>query len=94
VACVNRPKAILGEFAMNYIVPQYIPSGSTPYEQYYRKIVKVQPIGSSHTVKGEVVSITDRHITLEHLDGRRSLIRLSEIAVISEVPCKPRPEAV
>jgi hypothetical protein len=75
-------------------VPQYIGSSVNPYEGYYRKIVRVQPIGSVKTVNGEVVSITDRHITLEHLDGRRSLIRLSEIAVISEVPRKPRPEAV
>jgi len=40
------------------------------------------------SIKGEVVSITDRHLTLEHIDGRRSLVRLSEIGVISEVPYK------
>lgn len=63
-----------------------------PYERYYRKIVRVQPIGSPTSINGEVVSITDRHITLEHLDGRRTLIRLAAIDVISEVPRKPAPE--
>ena len=75
-------------------VNEFKGSSENPYEQYYRKIVRVQPVGAIKTVNVEVVSITDRHITLEHLDGRRSLIRLSEIAVISEVPRKPRPEAV
>lgn len=65
-----------------------------PYERYYRKIVRIQPIGSPKSINGEVVSITDRHITLEHLDGRRTLIRLSEVGVISEVPRKPPREAV
>jgi hypothetical protein len=64
-----------------------------PYERYYRKIVRIQPIGSEKSINGEVVLLTDRHITLEHLDGRRSLIRLSEVAVISEVPRKPPREA-
>jgi len=75
-------------------VNEFKGSYTNPYDGYYRKIVRIQPIGAVKTVNGEVVSITDRHITLEHLDGRRSLIRLSEIAVISEVPRKPRPGAV
>jgi len=75
-------------------VQEFKPIEYNPYERYYRKIVRIQPIGNSKSINGEVVSITDRHITLEHLDGRRSLIRLSEIAVISEVPRKPRPEVV
>jgi len=69
-------------------VLQYKPLECNPYEQYYRKIVRVQPVGAKKSIKGEVVSITDRHLTLEHIDGRRSLVRLSEIAVISEVPYK------
>ncbi len=64
-----------------------------PYERYYRKIVRIQPIGTTKSINGEVVSITDRHITLEHLDGRRTLIRLAAIDVISEVPRKPPAEA-
>lgn len=75
-------------------IVEFKPIGVNPYERYYRKIVRIQPIGSQKTINGEVVLLTDRHITLEHLDGRRSLIRLSEIAVISEVPRKPAPEAV
>ena len=74
-------------------VQEFKPIEYNPYERYYRKIVRIQPIGSTRPVNGEVVSITDRHITLEHLDGRRTLIRLSEIAVISELPRKPPAEA-
>lgn len=70
---------------MQYNALTHIPMGVNPYERYYRKIVKIQPMGSSKTITGEVVLLTDQHITLEHLDGRRSLIRLSEIAVISEI---------
>ncbi len=79
---------------MNYsTVPVHNSLDINPYERYYRKIVRIQPIGSDKSINGEVVLLTDRHITLEHLDGRRSLIRLSEIAVISEVPRKPPAEA-
>jgi hypothetical protein len=73
---------------------EFKPLDINPYERYYRKIVRIQPIGSDKSINGEVVSLTDRHITLEHLDKRRSLVRLSEIAVISEVPRKPPRDVV
>ena len=77
---------------MQYSEAQEFKPIDNPYERFYRKIVRIQPIGSEKSINGEVVSITDRHITLEHLDRRRSLIRISEIAVISEVPRKPPAE--
>ena len=57
-----------------------------PYEQYYKKIVRIQPRGDSRSISGEVISITDKHLTLEHLDRRTTLVRLAEIAVITEAP--------
>jgi hypothetical protein len=69
-------------------VLQYKPLECNPYERYYRKIVRIQPVGAKKSIKGEVVAITDLHLTLEHLDGRKTLVRLSEIGVISEMPYK------
>jgi hypothetical protein len=72
---------------MNYDnVNEFKSLGNNPYEQYYKKIVRIQPRGDSRSISGEVVSITDRHLTLEHLDKRTTLIRLTEIAVITEAP--------
>ena len=71
-------------------VTQYKPLVEcNPYERYYRKIVKVYLVGAKRGIRGEVVSVTDRHLTLEHLDGRRTIILLSEIGAISEVPHRP-----
>jgi len=76
-------------------VPEFKSLEYNPYERYYRKIVRIQPIGCSKSINGEVVSVADRYLTLEHLDGRRTLVRISEIAVISEVPHKaPHVETV
>ena len=77
-------------------VTQYKPLvEGNPYERYYRKIVRIQLVGAKRGIRGEVVSVTDTHLTLEHLDGRRTIIRLSEIGAISEVPHKaPHVETV
>jgi len=77
-------------------VTQYKPLVEcNPYERYYRKIVKVYLVGAKRGIRGEVVSVTDKRLTLEHLDGRRTIILLSEIGAISEVPHKaPNVEVV
>ena len=73
--------------SMNYSdVTEFKPLLNNPYEQYFKKIVRIQPRGDSRSISGEVISITDKHITLEHLDKRTTLIRLTEIAVITEAP--------
>jgi hypothetical protein len=72
----------------NNDVPEFKPLGTTtnPYEQYLKKIVRIQTRGDSRSISGEVIGISDRHLTLEHLDSRTTLVRLSEIAVITETP--------
>ena len=77
-------------------ITQYKPLvDCNPYVRYYRKIVRIQLVGAKRGIRGEVVSVTDTHLTLEHLDGRRTIIRLSEIGTISEVPHKaPHVETV
>jgi hypothetical protein len=57
-----------------------------PFEQYFKKLVRIQARGDSRTVNGEVIEITDRYLTLQHRDGRKSLVKLSQISVISEIP--------
>lgn len=71
---------------MNYNVNEFKRTGVNPYEKYYKNIVRIQPRGDSRSISGKVISITDKHLTLEHLDKRTTLIRLSEIAVITEAP--------
>jgi ribosomal protein S1 len=58
--------------------------GNNPYEKFYEKIVRIQPRGDTRSISGKVTVLTDRHLTLQHKDGRETVIRLSEIAVITE----------
>jgi hypothetical protein len=76
-------------FCMNYSdVSEYKPLGSNPYEPYFEKIARVQVRGDKKSITGKVVAISERFLTLEHLDGRKTLIRTDDISVISAIPKK------
>jgi hypothetical protein len=62
--------------------------GNNPFEAYHGKVVRIQARSDLRSINGQVVSVTDRHLTLEHLDKRTTVIRLSEIAVITEIARK------
>ncbi len=61
------------------------------YASYYEKIVRLNLRNNTMSTSGKVIDIGEIFLTLEHRDGRKTLIRLSEIAAIVEVP---RREAV
>jgi hypothetical protein len=59
---------------------------SNPFESYYNKLVRIQVRGDARSVNGEVIAINGNYLTLQHKDGRTSLIKLSQISVITEIP--------
>lgn len=59
---------------------------SNPFESYYNKLVRIQVRGDARSVNGEVISINGNYLILQHKDGRTSLIKLSQISVITEIP--------
>lgn len=73
---------------MDYVVSTFKSMGENPCEPYYEKIARVQVRGDVKSITGKVISISDRYITLEHLDKRTTLIRIEDISVISAVSPK------
>ena len=59
---------------------------SNPFESFYNKLVRIQMRGDARSVNGEVIAINGNYLTLQHKDGRTSLIKLSQISVITEIP--------
>ena len=59
---------------------------SNPFESYYNKLVRIQVRGDARSVNGEVIAINANYLILQHKDGRTSLIKLSQISVITEIP--------
>ena len=64
---------------------EYNSIDSNPLESYYNKLVRIQVRGDARSVNGEVIAINGNYLTLQHKDGRTSLIKLSQISVICVV---------
>lgn len=61
-------------------------TSNDPFEQYFQKVVRVLVIGDRQGIVGKLTSVSDRFLTLEHLDGRTTLIKPRAVATITELP--------
>lgn len=71
---------------MKNVNREYKSIGINPFEKYYEKLTRLQVRGDAGTISGRVVSVDDKYLLLEHRDGRTTLVKLSQISVISEIP--------
>ena len=63
--------------------PTYKPIAYNPFEQYYKHVSRVFVKGDNRAITGEVIKISDKYLTLEHLDGRTTLVKIEDISSIS-----------
>jgi RNase P/RNase MRP subunit p29 len=68
-----------------YNVSEFKPIDHNPFEKFYGKVVRVKVKDDPRGIAGRVAVLTDRIMELSHKDGRRTVIRIDEIAVISSV---------
>lgn len=60
--------------------------GDDPWEPYFGKLARAQVRDDKKSIAGRVVAVSDRFITLQHLDGRRTLIRTDDIMTLAMLP--------
>lgn len=56
------------------------------FAEYKGLIVSIVVTGYGRTIAGEVIELSEKFITLEHRDGRRTRIRRRDISLISPIP--------
>lgn len=71
---------------MNNDAKEYKTIGNNPFEKYHDKVVRLQVRNDIGTISGRVVDIDDKFLLLEHRDRRTTLVKLSQISVVSEIP--------
>jgi hypothetical protein len=72
---------------MNYDVPIFNVTGnSTNYDRYFKKIVRVIVPGEERPITGRLIEISDRFLTLEHLNGRCTLVKAADVSTMAELP--------
>lgn len=68
---------------MDYVVSEFKPLGSNPYEPYFEKVVRVLVRGDVKSITGKVIAVSDRFLTLQHLDKRTTLINVDDLSYIT-----------
>jgi hypothetical protein len=63
--------------------PTYKPIAYNPFEQYYKQVSRVFVKGDNRAITGEVIRISEKYLTLEHLDRRTTLVKIEDISSIS-----------
>jgi hypothetical protein len=66
-------------------VSEFKPMGYNPYEKLFGKVVRVKVKDDPKGITGRVSVLTDKIIELTHLDGRSTIVRIDEIAVMSPI---------
>ena len=56
-----------------------------PFEKFVGKIVRIKVKDDPKGITGRLAVLTDRFIELMHMDGRSTVIRVDEVALISPV---------
>ena len=56
-----------------------------PFEKYIGKVVRIKVKDDPKGITGRIAVLTDRFIELSHMDGRSTIIRTDEVALISPV---------
>ncbi len=67
-------------------VSEFKPMDYNPYDKFLGKVVRVKVKGDTRGISGRLAVLTDRIIELSHRDGRSTVIRIDEVAVMSLVP--------
>lgn len=73
---------------MEYKVPIYKPiySEDGQYGRYFKKIVIVIVPGEERPITGRLIEISDRFLTLEHLNGRCTFVKAADVSTMAELP--------
>jgi len=74
---------------MNSAINEYKPLGQNPFEKYIGTVVKVQVTEDRKGLTGCVTAVLGGFLEVEHLDGRRTLIKIDQIVFLSPIR-KPR----
>ena len=56
-----------------------------PFEKYVGKVVRIKVKDDPKGITGRLAGLTDRFIELMHMDGRSTVIRVDEVALISPI---------
>jgi len=65
--------------------PVGVNSSATPVKRFLNKLLRVQPHYDPRALTGVAIDIDAEFLTLEHKDGRVTMVRIADIATISEL---------